>query len=37
MYGAARDIVESAGLAFLAAPYIADEVRRLGTVRRDGR
>ena len=34
---AARDIVESAGLAFLAAPYIADEVRRLGTVPRGGR
>jgi len=29
--------VESAGLAFLAAPYIADEVRRLGTVPRGGR
>ena len=28
---AARDMVESAGLAYLAAPYIADEVRRLGT------
>ena len=27
---AARDMVESAGLAYLSAPYIADEVRRLG-------
>lgn len=27
---AARDMAESAGLAYLAAPYIADEVRRLG-------
>jgi predicted CoA-binding protein len=27
---AARGMMESAGLAYLAAPYIADEVRRLG-------
>jgi predicted CoA-binding protein len=34
---AAREMVESAGLAYLAAPYIADEVRRLGTAPRGGR
>ena len=34
---AAREMVESAGLAYLAAPYIADEVRRLGAAPRGGR
>jgi predicted CoA-binding protein len=34
---AAQDMVESAGLAYLAAPYIADEVRRLGTGPAGGR
>jgi hypothetical protein len=34
---APRDMAESAGLAYLAAPYIADEVRRLGTGPAGGR
>jgi predicted CoA-binding protein len=34
---AAREMVESAGLAYLSAPYIADEVRRLGAAPGGGR
>jgi hypothetical protein len=34
---AARDIVESAGLAYLPDPYIADEVRRLAAGQPGGR